>query len=84
MITNYLKIGYRPRSVEIQRLVNLLTYELMKEGHRYSVADFDDGLMYIGTKHCFNHANPMCNDCPLKDLCRGYNKDRTLIEDYTT
>jgi len=84
VISNYLKIGYRPRSLEIQRLVNLLTYELIKEEHRYSVADFDDGLMYIGTKHCFNHKNPMCENCPLKDRCKGYNEDRTLIEDYTT
>jgi len=84
VITNYLKIGYRPQSLEIQRLVNLLVYELIKDGHRYSVADFDDGLMHVGTKYCFNHENPTCENCPLKDICRGYNKDRSLIEDYTT
>ncbi|MEM2914063.1 MAG: hypothetical protein QXH91_01485 [Candidatus Bathyarchaeia archaeon] len=84
VITKYLKIGYRPQSLEIQRLVNLLVYELIKDGHRYSVADFDDGLMYVGTKYCFNHENPTCKNCPLKDICKGYNKDRSLIEDYTT
>jgi len=84
IITNYLKIGHKPQSIEIQRLVNLLVYELMRKGHEYSVADFDDGLMYIGTNFCFNHENPMCKNCPLKDLCRGYTEDTTLIKDYTT
>ena len=84
IIKNYLKIGRRPQSVEIQRLTNLLIYELIKEGNDFSVADFDDGLMYVGTKYCFNHENPRCDDCPLKDLCKGSNEDRTLIEGYTT
>jgi len=84
LIRNYLRTGYSPRSVEIQRLTNLLIYELVKQGHKYSVADFDDGLMHIGTNYCFNHENPTCKNCPLKNLCRGYNEDNTLIENYRT
>lgn len=84
IIKNHLKIGRRPQSIEIQRLANLLIYELIKEGNDFSVADFDDGLMFVGTTYCFNHENPRCEDCPLKDLCRGNNENRSLIEDYTT
>lgn len=84
VIKNYLKISRRPRKVEIQRLINLLIYELLKEGSKYSVADFDDGLMYVGTNFCFNHKNPRCEDCPLRDLCKGYNENNSLITDYTT
>jgi len=42
--------------------------------------EYDDGLMYVGTKYCFNHENPRCKGCPLKGLCKGSNEDRTLIE----
>lgn len=49
-----------------------------------TVGDFDDGLMYIGTKYCYNHDEPKCEDCPLNDVCQGYNKDNTLIKNYRT
>ena len=63
-----MKTGLRPRSIEIQRLANLFIYQCMKEGLKYSVADFDDGLMNIGTQYCFNHDEPDCNNCSLKNL----------------
>lgn len=85
IVSNYLKIGQRPRTAEIQLLPNLLIYELEETKNRkYSVADFDDGLMYIGTNYCFNHANPTCEECPLKNLCKGRNEDPSLIKNYTT
>ncbi len=37
------------------------------------------------TKYCFNHDKPKCEEYPLrKDYCRGYNKEKNLIEEYTT
>lgn len=84
IITNYLKIGKRPSTIKIQHVPNLLIFKLMKKGYRYSVADFDDGLIYIGTNYCFNHEKPRCQDCPLKDLCKGYNNTPALIQDYRT
>lgn len=83
IVTKLLKTASKPRSVEIQRVPNIV-YRLMKDGHNYSMADFDDGLMYIGTKYCFNHESPNCLACPARDLCKGYNEDRSLIEQYTT
>jgi endonuclease III len=61
--------------------INIAALVAMKN---YSIADFDDGLMYIGTNFCFNHNNPKCEDCPIKDLCVGYNEDKSLIENYRT
>ncbi len=84
VVRNYLKIGRAPRSIEIQRVPNLLIYLLHKKGFKYSVADFDDGLMYIGTNYCYNHDEPKCESCPLNDICKGYNEDETLIKNYRT
>ena len=80
----YLRTGKRPKNVEIQRIPNILVYNLHKEGYRYSIADFDDGLMYIGTRYCFNHENPNCRECPIRDVCVGYKKDDKLIRNYRT
>jgi len=83
VVQNLLKMG-RPRTVKIQRIPNLLIYELHKDGYEYSVADFDDGLMYIGTNYCYNHDEPRCGNCPLNDLCLGYKEDESLIRKYRT
>lgn len=82
-VREFLKMG-RPRSIEIQRIPNLLIYKLHNEGLKYSMADFDDGLMYIGTNYCYNHDQPKCDLCPLKDLCKGYNENEKLIKNYRT
>jgi len=85
VITKYLKIRKKPKNVEIQRIPNFLIYKLNKSmNYNYSIADFDDGLIYIGTTYCFNHENPNCELCPLKDICKAYNKDKELIKKYTT
>ena len=83
VVRRFLKMG-KPRSMEIQRLPNLLIYELHKEGYKYSVADFDDGLMYIGTNYCYNHDDPKCGNCPLNDICHGHKEDKNLIKNYRT
>lgn len=83
VICAHLKRG-SPKTIEIQRLPNLLLYELSKKGHHYSVADFDDGLMYIGTKYCLNHDQPKCESCPINDICKGYKENKELIQKYRT
>jgi len=83
-MSNYLKIGRRPQSVEIQRIPNSLVYKLLKNGYHYSIADFDDGLMYIGTTYCFNHEEPKCESCPINYICNGYKEDKRLIKNYRT
>ncbi len=83
VVHEFLKMG-RPRTVKIQRIPNLLIYKLHQMGHKFSVADFDDGLMYIGTNYCYNHGEPGCEDCPLNDICRGYNENKKLIQKYRT
>lgn len=85
LVREYLKIGSNPRSAEIQRIPNLLIYQLNQINDRgYSVADFDDGLMHIGTKFCSNNANPQCNICPVKNLCKANLENQNLISNYTT
>lgn len=71
-----------PRSVEIQRIQHIFLLE--NSGKNYSVANFDDGLIYIGTNYCFNHAEPLCDRCPLKLLCKGHQTENSLILDYRT
>lgn len=34
-------------------------------------------------KH-FIKRHPDCGDCPIQDLCVGYNQNQSLIEDYRT
>lgn len=81
---NHLRTHSRPpRKVEIQRIQHAyLLDQFKKTGLR--VADFDDGLIHIGTSFCFNHANPKCGKCPLRKLCEGNIENRELITDYRT
>ncbi|MCD6377872.1 MAG: hypothetical protein J7L99_03350, partial [Planctomycetes bacterium] len=83
MVTHYLRKG-RPRTIKIQHIPNLLLYMLRDDELFYSLSDFDDGLIHIGTKYCYNHDNPLCNECPIKELCEGNNEDKSLISDYRT
>ncbi|MDI6860412.1 MAG: hypothetical protein QMD25_00140 [Caldisericia bacterium] len=71
--------------IEIQRFPNLLIYKLNNEFNKnYSIADFDNGLINIGLKYCFNHSNPKCSDCTINKLCKGYKVNNKLIYNYTT
>jgi len=69
-----------PRTVQIQRIPLVL---LLEEG-LYTAGDLDDGLMYIGTHYCYNHAEPDCPRCPIRHICRGFQEDRSLITEYRT
>ncbi len=69
----------KPAKFEIQRLQHPY---LLLSGQ--TVASFDDGLIYIGTNYCFNHAQPKCQECPLNDLCLGYLSSPALIQYYRT
>ena len=84
VISQYMKVGKSPRSVEIQKIPNLIIYKLNQTGTNYSVADFDDGLIFVGTRYCFNHEKPRCSKCPLRNLCEGFNENNSLIERYRT
>jgi hypothetical protein len=85
---DYLKLSNKqPQYIEIQHLPNLLIYKLNKESsgnQRYRLSDFDDGLIFIGTKYCFNHKYPKCNECPINYLCKGYKENNSLITNYFT
>ena len=65
--------------IEIQQLPNAILLN-----SKFGIGDFDDGLIYIGTRFCFNHDKPDCKNCPLKDLCLGKNKKSELIKNYRT
>lgn len=84
LVSNYLKISTRPRSVEIQRLPSIIIYGFLKKNTYYSIADFDDGLMHVGTKYCFNTGEPKCKECPLRNICKGNKRNHKLIDNYRT
>ena len=80
LCVNHLKTHKRgPKTIEIQRLQHVF---LMNS--EYGVAEFDDGLIHVGREYCHNHKNPDCKNCPLKNICEGFNKKPELIEDYRT
>jgi len=80
VVLNHLKIRKRrPTTFEIQQLPNAVLLN-----SKFGIGDFDDGLIYIGTNFCFNHTNPKCDECPLNNICMGFNHDRSLIIDYRT
>ena len=76
----------RPRKAHLQRLQHLF---LLEHAQRHpedalTVANFDDGLIYIGTRFCYNHERPRCSECPLNSLCLGYQQRPDLIQNYRT
>ena len=77
---NYLKLYKRnPAKVSIQHIPNVIL-----KGTDYSISDLDDGLMYIGTKFCFNTDQPDCDKCPIREKCFSNNIDKKYIEEYAT
>lgn len=81
---NHLKTHTRaPAKVEIQRIQHAYLLDQFNETG-YGVADFDEGLIYIGTTFCFNHNEPKCDECPLQNLCEGHLSKPELISEYRT
>ncbi len=81
----YFKGGH-PQKAQFQRLQHLYLLE-HSQNHPddpLTVGHFDDGLMYVGTRFCFNHDKPNCAACPLKEHCLGYQQRPNLIADYRT
>lgn len=72
-----------PKKVEIQRIQHAYL-QIDFEKNNLGVADFDDGLMYVGTNFCLNHNEPKCTTCPLKEDCIGYGYKPYLISKYRT
>lgn len=68
-----------PTKAEIQQIPNAILL-----GTNYGIGDLDDGLVYIGTNFCFNHDEPRCAECPINNLCEGYNTKRDLITKHRT
>jgi hypothetical protein len=74
---------YPPRKARIARIPHAYLYSTFPTTHLH-VAHFDDGLVYIGTHYCFNHGEPRCPECPINDLCEGYQDRPHLIQEYRT
>lgn len=80
ILTNHLQVkSARWRKVEIQQIPNALLLD-----SDYTLGEFDDGLMYLGTRQCFNHASPRCDECHVRTRCRGNREDQSLISGFTT
>lgn len=81
---NHLKSHSRlPKKTEIHRIQHVFLHKNF-EKNRLNVANLDDGLIFIGTNYCFNHPKPLCTQCPINNLCEGYNKEPRLITDFAT
>lgn len=79
----HMKVNKRtPQKVEIQRFQHALL--LQNNDKNLNVRAFDDGLIEIGTKYCFNHENPKCSECPINKYCKGYQSEPSLIREYRT
>lgn len=68
----------KPRKLQIQIIPNAILLN-----SEYGIGDFDDGVLYIGTKFCYNHDNPLCEQCPINEICESTTKPE-WITDYHT
>lgn len=82
LCVNHLRTHVR-RPIRAKYEIQKIPLAQLLEGRQFVTGKFDDGLMYIGTNHCFNHDAPKCLTCPINDLCVG-RRDKTLIEKYRT
>jgi hypothetical protein len=81
LCTECLKVAKNaPRTIELQRAPAAILFKDKK----FNVGELDDGLMHIGTKYCFNHDAPKCDECPLRDDCKGHTQCPDLIKEYRT
>lgn len=81
---NHLKTNKRPpKKFEIQRIQHAYLLEQYPSAN-LGVAEFDEGLIYIGTQYCFNHSEPLCSKCPINKFCEGYQENRKFIDDFRT
>lgn len=77
---NYLCTKKRlPKNIEIQQ-----TFNAFLLNSQYGIGQLDDGIIHIGTTFCRNHDVPLCENCPIKDLCEGFNNRKELIDEYRT
>lgn len=77
---NYLQTKKRsPKNIEIQQ-----TFNAFLLNSQFGIGHLDDGIIYIGTNFCRNHDAPLCDSCPIKDLCVAYNNKNELIDEYRT
>jgi len=84
VVMNHLKTNKRPpRKVEIQRIQHAYLLSNFADTG-FSVADFDEGLMNIGTQYCLNISEPKCKSCPINRLCEGHQSNERLITDFRT
>ena len=84
VVINHLKVNRKsPRKIQIQRVQHVYLLG-MYDKTGLSPADFDEGLMHIGVKYCFNHSSPNCGECPINRHCEGYNDNPDLIHNYRT
>lgn len=84
VVVNHLKVNRKsPRKIQIQ-IVQHVYLLGMHDETMLSPADFDEGLMHIGVKYCFNHSEPNCGECPVNMHCQGYNDTPDLIHNYRT
>lgn len=84
LVINHLKTNkIPPRKVEIQRIQHAYLKSSSYKSN-LTAADFDDGLMTIGTNYCLNISDPNCAQCPINPLCEGYQSNRRLITHFRT
>lgn len=60
--------------LKIRKKVRSELQKIMPE----EAGDFNQALMELGETICLPNGIPKCNECPLKDFCKGYQNDTYL------
>jgi len=68
--------GLRKRN--LMKSLNAFVLRLQKRNFDISIGQLDDGFMHIGQNYCKNQELPLCNKCPLNELCLANNKEPLL------
>ena len=69
----------RYRTHEVQHMLNVLAFEAGVD-----LAAVDDGLLHVATTYCSNSDDPDCAGCPLREVCVGHRRNRSLVTDFRT
>ncbi|MCG2720283.1 MAG: hypothetical protein L6266_06200 [Nanoarchaeota archaeon] len=72
--------GVRKRN--LMKLLNAFVVKLNNKEYLATIGQLDDGFMYIGQKYCKNEGVPLCEKCPLSNVCLSNNKEALLKTQY--
>lgn len=70
------------RRRNLMKALNAFILKLNKRNIKATIGQLDDGFIYIGRNFCKRESKPLCNKCPLKNLCLANKKEHLLKTQY--